>query len=106
MWGRQQAITPRPRSRASERVGCRLLRFCVGRHQHARKVRLLLLGRGVVSAHRIERPFAGRLDERRAAGSQRERARGGPWQSTERDSDAVALAFASMRQRLCSSLLR
>jgi hypothetical protein len=31
--------------------------------QQARKVRLLLLGKGVVSAHRIERPLAARLDE-------------------------------------------
>jgi hypothetical protein len=31
--------------------------------QQARKVRLLLLGKGVVSAHRIERPFAARLDD-------------------------------------------
>jgi hypothetical protein len=31
--------------------------------QQARGVRLLLLGKGVVSAHRIERPFAARLDE-------------------------------------------
>jgi len=30
--------------------------------QRARKVRLLLLGKGVVSAHRIERPVAARLD--------------------------------------------
>jgi hypothetical protein len=32
--------------------------------QQARKVRLLLLGKGVVSAHRIERPFAARSDDR------------------------------------------
>ena len=31
--------------------------------QQARKVRHLLLGKGAVSAHRIERPFAARLDE-------------------------------------------
>jgi hypothetical protein len=31
--------------------------------QQARKVRPLLLGKGVVSAHRIERPFAARLDD-------------------------------------------
>jgi hypothetical protein len=31
--------------------------------EQARRVRLLLLGKGVVSAHRIERPFAARLDE-------------------------------------------
>jgi hypothetical protein len=31
--------------------------------QQARKVRPLLLGKGVVSAHRIERPVAARLDE-------------------------------------------
>jgi hypothetical protein len=31
--------------------------------QRARKVKLLLLGKGVVSAHRIERPLAARLDE-------------------------------------------
>jgi hypothetical protein len=31
--------------------------------QQARKVRRLPLGKGVVSAHRIERPFAARLDE-------------------------------------------
>ena len=31
--------------------------------QQARKVRRLLLGKGVVSAHRTERPFAARLDD-------------------------------------------
>jgi hypothetical protein len=31
--------------------------------EQARRVRLLLLGKGAVSAHRIERPFAAGMDE-------------------------------------------
>jgi hypothetical protein len=45
----------------SERVG-RLSRALAQDDQQARKVRLLRLGKGVVSAHRIERRFAARLD--------------------------------------------
>jgi hypothetical protein len=50
-------------SKASERVGCPDETIALD-DQEARKVRLLLLGKGVVSAPRIERPFAARLDDK------------------------------------------
>jgi hypothetical protein len=57
-----------PRSRASERVGCRLLRSFVGRRPGAQR-KLLLLGKGAVLAHRLARALAAKSDDKRLSRS-------------------------------------